>query len=53
VDTEDNVEEIREFVVGDMKTSSLLHIDAFRRATTREAASFFDSPTHPLTSHSK
>ncbi|KAI8939740.1 hypothetical protein NX059_003485 [Plenodomus lindquistii] len=38
---EDVVEEIREFLMGDMQTLSLPPMDAHRRATVHQAASFF------------
>ncbi|KAF2845997.1 hypothetical protein T440DRAFT_492948 [Plenodomus tracheiphilus IPT5] len=39
---EDVVEEIREFMMGDMQTLSLPPMDAHRRATVHQAASFFN-----------
>lgn len=45
---EDVVEEIREFLMGDMQTLSLPPMDAHRRATVHQAAAFFN-----LTSRSR
>ncbi|CAN9125282.1 unnamed protein product [Alternaria alternata] len=42
IDMEDIVEELREFLVGDMQTLSLPPMEAYRRATVHQAASFFN-----------
>lgn len=42
VTMEDVVEEIREFLIGDMQTLSLPPMDTHRRATVHHAASFFN-----------
>jgi len=42
LDMEDIVEELREFLLGDMQTLSLPPMEAYRRATVHQAASFFN-----------
>ncbi|EMD96832.1 hypothetical protein COCC4DRAFT_199344 [Bipolaris maydis ATCC 48331] len=42
IDMEDIVEEIREFLMGDMQTLSLPPMEAYRRATIHQAAAFFN-----------
>lgn len=42
IDMEDIVEELREFLLGDMQTLSLPPMEAYRRATVHQAASFFN-----------
>ncbi|KAL6149776.1 squalene synthetase-like protein [Exserohilum turcicum] len=42
IDMEDIVEELREFMVGDMHTLSLPPMEAYRRATVHQVAAFFD-----------
>jgi hypothetical protein len=42
IDMEDIVEELREFLLGDMQTLSLPPMEAYRRATVHQAADFFN-----------
>lgn len=42
IDMEDIVEEIREFLMGDMQTLALPPMEAYRRATVHQAAAFFN-----------